>query len=142
MTELEYEQALKITITADLPHPQGKCGQHGSISMNLCKKCSEEIGIVNSEEYHDYTYSQNRFIDKIRECKTKILKLCSKERRNSMKDREVSFSIVLSSGASYDHSYFVPSNITDPEEIKKNLLMQAFGDKINIEIRKEYEEEE
>jgi hypothetical protein len=75
MSEFEYEQAIKITITADLPHPEGKCGQHCGITMKLCKKCSEELGIVNTEEYHNYTYSQNRFIDKIRECKAKILKM-------------------------------------------------------------------
>jgi sulfur relay (sulfurtransferase) complex TusBCD TusD component (DsrE family) len=79
MTEFEYEQAIKITISADLPNPQGKCGQFGGITMKLCKKCSEELGIINSEEYHNYTYSHSRFISKIKECKTKILKLCFKK---------------------------------------------------------------
>lgn len=79
MSKFEYEKAIKITLVVDLPNPKGGCGQHAGIRMVLCDTCSEKIGIVNSEEYHKYTYSQFKLTQVIEKYKTKILDLFKKD---------------------------------------------------------------
>ena len=73
MCQHDYQQGVKITIQVDLPNPKGGCGQASGIEMVLCKVCSEDLGIVNSKEYHDYTYSQSKLKGTIEKFKTKIL---------------------------------------------------------------------
>lgn len=76
MNEYEYENAIKVTVKVNLPNPKGGCGQMSAIEMKLCDKCSKDIGIINSQEYHSYIDSQNRLTTTIKKCKDKILKLC------------------------------------------------------------------
>ena len=47
--------------------------------MTLCKKCSEDLGIINTEEYHDYIYSQSRLGDTIEKIKTMIIDMFFKK---------------------------------------------------------------
>ena len=76
MTQGEYESGVDLTITVHLPHPEGKCGQVSEISMRICEKCSTELGIVNSKEYHNFMYSATRLKNKIIEIKNKIIEFC------------------------------------------------------------------
>lgn len=78
----EYTQGTKIDIRVSLENPKGGCGQVAGQSMNICKKCSEELGIINSEKYHDYTYSQGRLRDAIGEIKTKIINMFYKKEKD------------------------------------------------------------
>jgi hypothetical protein len=75
MDEFEYEKAPTVTIRVDLPNPKGGAGQVAATVMKLCNKCSEKVGIYNSEEYHGYVYSNSRLVSTIEKCKTKILSL-------------------------------------------------------------------
>lgn len=84
----EYTQGVKISIRAELAHPEGKCGQVAGRSMNICKKCSEELGIVNSEEYHMYTYSQSRLRDTIGKVKTKIVDMFYKKDQKTLQVKQ------------------------------------------------------
>ena len=79
MNESEYQQGVKIGVRVDLPNPKGGCGQVAGANMILCKKCSEDLGIVNKNEYHDYTYSQSRLRDTIKEIKNKIIDMLYKK---------------------------------------------------------------
>ena len=85
----EYSQGTKIGIRVELENPKGRCGQVAGQSMNICKTCSEELGIINSEEYHIYTYSQSRLRDTIKKIKTKIIDMFYKQDQQTpvMQDR-------------------------------------------------------
>ena len=80
MDGFEYRQCTKLSIRVDLPHPEGRCGQVEGEQMVICSKCSEELGIVNSKEYHSYNYSKEKFKNTIREIKTKIVAMYFKKR--------------------------------------------------------------
>ena len=73
MGESEYEQRTKLGVRVDLPNPNGKCGQVAGVSMSLCKECSENMGIINSKEYHDYNYSKGKLTDVVEENKRTFL---------------------------------------------------------------------
>lgn len=73
MSEFEYEQRTRLGVRIDLPNPSGKCGQVAGINMSLCQECTENMGIVNSEEYHDYNYSKGRLTEAIKENKNTLL---------------------------------------------------------------------
>lgn len=75
----EHIEGTKIDIKVSLVNPKGGCGQVSGVSMVLCKKCSEELGIINSEEYHSYIYSQSRLRDTIKNIKTKIVDMLFKK---------------------------------------------------------------
>lgn len=79
MKQSEYEQGTKIGIRIDLPNPDGGCGQANGISMILCKECSEGLGIINSREYHSYTYSRSSLKIAIQKVKTKIVDMLLKK---------------------------------------------------------------
>ena len=80
----EYTQGTKITIRVELENPKGGAGQVAGQSMNICKKCSEELGIINKQEYHAYTYSQGRLRDTIGEIKIKIVNMFYKKEKGSV----------------------------------------------------------
>jgi hypothetical protein len=48
--------------------------------------------------------------------------------------RQVSFTIRLQCGSRYDHWTTVPSNIVDPHEVEKYILLTMFNNKIYIDI--------
>lgn len=75
----EYIEGTKIDIKVSLANPKGGCGQIAGVSMVLCKKCSEKLGIVNAEEYHIYTNSQSRLRNTIEKVKTKIVGMLNKK---------------------------------------------------------------
>lgn len=75
----EYGQGTKIGIRVELENPKGGAGQVAGQSMNICKSCSEELGIINSEEYHSYMYSQSRLRDTIGKVKIKIVDMFYKK---------------------------------------------------------------
>lgn len=75
----EYIEGTKIDIKVSLANPKGGAGQVSGVRMILCKKCSEDLGIVNTEEYHIYTNSQSRLGNAIEKIKTKIIDMFYKK---------------------------------------------------------------
>ena len=74
----EYLEGTQIDITVKLANPKGGAGQVAGVRMTLCKKCSEELGIINTQEYHSYNYSQGKLRDTIEKAKTKIISMIYK----------------------------------------------------------------
>lgn len=91
----EYIEGTKIDIRVSLANPKGGCGQVAGQSMNICKKCSEELGIVNSEEYHMYTYSQSRLRDTIGKVKTKIVDMFYKKDQKTLQVKQDRIEAIL-----------------------------------------------
>lgn len=79
MGEFEYQQGTKVGVRVDLPNPKGGCGQVAGVSMVICKNCSVDLGIVNCNEYHDYTYSQSKLKNTVKEIKNKIVDMLYKK---------------------------------------------------------------
>lgn len=75
MTEFEYEQAVKITIGLNVPGPKGSCGECNAITMVICNKCSEELGIIPDKIHNGLMGTKGRIKDVIEKSKDKILKL-------------------------------------------------------------------
>lgn len=76
MTEYEYENiSPRVTIRVDLPNPKGGCGEVAAIEVKLCAECADEIGINNTQYYHETIHSSSRIKKAIENFKDKILKL-------------------------------------------------------------------
>lgn len=75
----EYECGLKININVIIQNPKSYGQQVASQEMNICKNCSERLGIVNSEEYHNYTYSQGSLRNAIGQIRVKIIDMFYKK---------------------------------------------------------------
>lgn len=73
MSKHQYEQSTTVNVGVSLPNVSSGCGQTSGFQMKLCENCSEMIGIVNSKEYHDYNYSNNKLKDKLIEFKNNII---------------------------------------------------------------------
>jgi hypothetical protein len=75
MSEYKYDTATKITIRLDVPNQRGGCGECNGIQMIICNKCSEEIGIVNSEIHNGQMNSHGRILKALEANKQKILNM-------------------------------------------------------------------
>lgn len=80
MHSWEYMNAVKLSLSIALPNPKGGSGQASHIKMVICEKCTKELGIVNSNEYHGYDYSQSRLSNTFDKIKGKILDMCFKKK--------------------------------------------------------------
>lgn len=73
MFEYEYDRATKIIIRVDVPNQKGGAGECNGVAMSICNKCSEELGIVNSEIHNGLIGDRERIKTALEKCKTKIL---------------------------------------------------------------------
>lgn len=81
MSNLDYKIAPNIKIRVDLPNPKGGPREIAIADMVLCEKCSEGIGLVNSEEYHTTIHASTRLFKTVENIKTNILGLVFKKNR-------------------------------------------------------------
>lgn len=84
MNKFEYELAPSLSVSISLPHPEGKCGESSSTRMIICDKCSKELGIVNSMEYHTSVYSQQKLGKRVIELKKNIVDFCFKKTKEKL----------------------------------------------------------
>lgn len=75
MLEHEYNNATKVSIKLDIPNQKGGCGECSGIHMVICNKCSNEIGIVNSEIHNGQMNSKSRILRALENNKQKIINM-------------------------------------------------------------------
>lgn len=73
MSEYEYEKATKIDIRVEVPNYKGGAGETSGTRMKICNKCSEKLGIINSEIHNGFVGEKGRIKAAIEKGKIAIL---------------------------------------------------------------------